>query len=79
MDPARLVEIEYRVSHQHRDGTSSEMSEQRSHHDAAAHDPERWWSARRIFRCPVCDETITIEPRAADEGRSPGERRSSLG
>jgi hypothetical protein len=68
MDPARLVEIEYRISHQHRDGSSSPMVEETSHHDAAAHDPERRWGIRRIFRCAECDETITIERDTGDEG-----------
>ncbi|HEU4671750.1 MAG TPA: hypothetical protein VFS32_02515 [Candidatus Limnocylindrales bacterium] len=73
MDPASLVEIEYRVSHQHRDGSSSPMVEVTSHHDPAAHDPERHWGLRRIFRCTTCDETITLEPAAGGD-EAAGER-----
>jgi hypothetical protein len=70
MDPARLVEIEYRVSHRHNDGSSSPMVEVTSHHDAAEHDPERRWGLRRIFRCTSCAESITIEPIGGDESRA---------
>jgi len=49
------------------------MVEVTSHHDPAAHDPERQWGLRRIFRCTSCEETITIEPGAGNE-TSPGER-----
>jgi hypothetical protein len=73
MDPASLVEIEYRVSHQHNDGSSSPMVELTSHHDPAAHDPEPRWGLRRIFRCTSCDETITIEPTGGRDD-APGER-----
>ncbi len=67
MDPASLVTIEYRVAHQHRDGSSSPMVEVTPHHDPAGHDPERRWGFRRIFRCTSCDETITIEPSGGGE------------
>jgi hypothetical protein len=70
MDPARLVEIEYRVSHRHNDGSTSPMVEV-THHDAAAHDPERRWGLRRIFRCTTCEETVTIEPVRGDEDAGP--------
>ena len=70
MDPARLVEIEYRVSHHHLDGSASPMVEVTSHHDPAAHDPERRWGLRRIFRCTTCDETITIEPAGGPDDAS---------
>ncbi|HET7028331.1 MAG TPA: hypothetical protein VFI28_11625 [Candidatus Limnocylindrales bacterium] len=74
MDPARLVEMEYRVSHHHNDGSTSPMIEVSRHEDPAAHDPERLWGLRRIFRCTSCDETVTIEPAVGDEGGGPTER-----
>ncbi|HEX5590075.1 MAG TPA: hypothetical protein VFX65_07280 [Candidatus Limnocylindrales bacterium] len=37
-----------------------------SHHDVAAHDPERSWaSGARIFRCTRCDEEILVLPAGA--------------
>ncbi len=72
MDPARLVEMEFRISHSHNDGSSSPMVEV-PHHDPAAHDPERHWGFRRIFRCTSCEETITIEPGSGDEDPGPGQ------
>jgi hypothetical protein len=71
MDPATLVEMEFRVSHRHNDGSSWPMVEVQSHHDSAAHDPERQWPWRRIYRCTSCEETITIEPGALDEDTEP--------
>jgi hypothetical protein len=71
MDPARLVEMEFRISHRHNDGSSAAMVEV-TPHDAAAHDPERQWGLRRIFRCTSCEETITIEPGSNDEDPGPG-------
>jgi hypothetical protein len=47
------------------------MVEVQSHHDSAAHDPERQWPWRRIFRCTSCAETITIEPGTLDEDTEP--------
>ncbi|HEX4896894.1 MAG TPA: hypothetical protein VFV53_00890 [Candidatus Limnocylindrales bacterium] len=44
-----------------------------SHHDVAAHDPERdWVSGARVFRCTSCDETVIVEPAdaAAPDGAS---------
>ncbi len=67
MDPARLVEMEYRMSHRHNDGSTWPMVEVRQHHDAADHDPERRWGLRRIFRCTSCEETVTIESGPEDE------------
>ena len=58
----RLLQLQYRVEHQHSDGSWGEMREERPHHDAADHDPERAWSLRRIFRCPSCGETVAITP-----------------
>jgi hypothetical protein len=64
MDP-RIIELQYRIEHQHRDGSWGEMVEETSHHDAAAHDPERNWSLRRVFRCTTCGELVSL---ASGEG-----------
>jgi hypothetical protein len=58
----RLLQLQYRIEHEHSDGGWGEMVEDRSHHDAADHDPERGWSLRRIFRCTTCDEVVTLSP-----------------
>ena len=45
-----------------------------SHHDPAAHDPERGWlKGARIFRCSRCDEEIAIVPSAEPRTEAPGE------
>lgn len=59
----RLLQLQYRVEHEHADGSWSELAEDRSHHDPSAHDPERDWSLRRIFRCSSCAETVALTPR----------------
>jgi len=59
MDQAR-IELNYRVEHRHGDGSWGEMLEEQSHHDPAAHDPERNWGIRRLFRCTSCDESVTL-------------------
>jgi hypothetical protein len=62
MDQATF-ELSYRVEHRHGDGSWGEMLEDRSRdHDSAAHDPERNWGIRRIFRCTSCDEAVTLIP-----------------
>jgi hypothetical protein len=55
----RLREFQYTVEHQHADGSWGAMVEDRSHHDAAAHDPERDW-IRRVFRCTSCEEVVAL-------------------
>ena len=35
-------------------------SRRRSPHDAAETDPERGWSLRRVFRCTVCNDVVTL-------------------
>jgi hypothetical protein len=71
MDQAR-IELNYRVEHRHHDGSWGEMVEDRSrHHDSTAHDPERNWGLRRIFRCTSCDEAVTLIP--GDAGAEPEE------
>lgn len=63
----RTLEIAYRIDHRHKDGSWGEMVEDRAHHDPAAHDPERRWSMRRIFRCTSCDEAVTLVPGDDEE------------
>jgi hypothetical protein len=58
----RFQELEYEISHRHDDGRMTRMEEQRPHHDAAEHDPERAWSRHRIFRCTACEESVTVIP-----------------
>ncbi|MEW5990491.1 MAG: hypothetical protein AB1736_03980 [Chloroflexota bacterium] len=37
-----------------------------SHHDVAAHDPERdWVGGARVFRCTSCDEEVIVVPADA--------------
>ena len=64
----RLLQLQYRVEHEHSDGSWGEMAEDRSHHDPSDHDPERSWSLRRIFRCASCGETVALTP---GEGAAP--------
>jgi hypothetical protein len=64
MDQLRFVESQYRLEHRHEDGSWAEMVEERPHHDAAAHDEERAWGLRRIFRCRTCEEAATVIPGA---------------
>jgi hypothetical protein len=61
MDPSRIVEVEYRLAHRHKDGSYGEM-EEIQHHSPADHDPERQWGLRRIFRCRSCEEYATVVP-----------------
>jgi hypothetical protein len=58
----RLLQLAYRVEHQHSDGSWGEMTEVRPAHDSAEHDPERSWSLRRIYRCEKCREVVTLTP-----------------
>ena len=71
MDQLRFVESQYRIEHQHRDGSWGLMEEESTplHHTPAEHDPERGWLRGRIFRCRSCSETLTITPGA--EGSVP--------
>jgi len=47
-------------------GTHVPMVE-RSHHDAAEHDPERNWRAgSRIFRCTTCEDEVVVLPAGHD-------------
>jgi hypothetical protein len=57
-----LRAYEFQLEHQHNDGSWSDLDEDRSHHGAAAHDPERGW-IERIFRCSTCSETVRLKTR----------------
>ena len=65
MDQQRF-QVEYQLSHRHKDGSWAQMEEVRPHHDSSQHDQERSWGLRRIFRCTSCPETATVIP--GDEG-----------
>ena len=62
MDQHRFIESQYRIQHRHEDGSWSDMVEQPEHLDPAAHDTERVWNLRRIFRCTSCSEAVTLVP-----------------
>ena len=68
----RILELQYEVEHEHADGSRGQMVEERSPRDAADTDPERGWSLRRVFRCTVCNDVVTLtrgrEPGAPDGG-----------
>jgi len=70
MDPNMIIGEYYLLQHRHKDGSWAEMEEV-AHHSPAAHDQERSWGFRRIFRCRTCEESATIMPGAeeADEQR----------
>jgi hypothetical protein len=70
MDQHRFIENEYRVQHRHKDGSWGDMVEHPTHHDSAAHDPERGWGLHRLFRCTSCQEDLTLRP--GGEGDAPG-------
>ena len=59
MDQA-TYELRYRIEHRHPDGSWGEMREESLPDDPAAHDPERHWGFRRLFRCTSCDEAVTV-------------------
>ena len=58
MDANTIIGEYYRLQHRHKDGSWAEMEE--VSHTAAAHDQERSWGIRRIFRCRTCVESATI-------------------
>ena len=64
----RIQQLQYRIEHEHGDGSWGAMIEQPAHHDPAAHDPERGWALHRIFRCSTCGGTVTL---VRDEGSVP--------
>ncbi len=68
MDPNLRIAQEFRIEHRHSDGSWSPLEP--IHHDAAAHDSERSWLKRAIFRCSSCDEQVTVTV-GGDETGSP--------
>ena len=71
MDISRVRELEYRISHRHKDGGWGEMVEVPQHHTAVEHDPERRWgdSDSRLYKCTSCEEWAVIR-RADERGRA---------
>lgn len=61
MDISRIRELEYQLTHRHKDGAFGVMEEVVSHHTAVDHDPERTWGGEgRLFKCTSCDEWAMI-------------------
>jgi hypothetical protein len=58
MDPNLRIAQEFRIEHRHADGSWSPLEP--IHHDSAAHDGERSWLRRTIFRCAGCSAAITV-------------------
>jgi len=65
-----LQEYQYRVEHQHNDGSWSGLAEDASHHDEGADDPERGWM-QRTFRCVSCGEVMRLLSRKDATGQTP--------
>jgi len=72
MDPNVRIAQEFRIEHRHGDGTWSPLEP--IHHDPAAHDAERSWLRRTIFRCTTCDEAVSVTEGGLEEEGAP-ERR----
>jgi hypothetical protein len=66
----RIDQLSLRVRHRHSDGSWGALDAQPSHHDPAAHDPERDWANGTIYVCRTCDEEVQIGP--FDDPGSPG-------
>ncbi len=66
MDLSRAAELQYRISHRHKDGAWGEMAEVPGHHGAVEHDPERRWGIDRLFKCTSCEEWAVISKSDAD-------------
>jgi hypothetical protein len=57
----RITEAALRLEHRHSDGSWSPL--ERTHHDAAEHDPERDWARGSIvYACQTCDEQVRVLP-----------------
>lgn len=65
MDANLRIQQEFNLEHRHFDGSWASMEPIR--HDPAAHDGERSWLRRVIFRCRTCEETVTLTT-GGDEG-----------
>jgi hypothetical protein len=57
MDPNLRIAQEFQLEHRHSDGTWERLD--RVEHDSAAHDSERSWLRRAIFRCS-CGEEVAV-------------------
>ena len=68
MDISRSRELEYRISHRHKDGAWGEMTDITAHHTIVDHDPERTWGEGRLYKCTSCDEWAMIR-KVDDQGR----------
>jgi len=73
MEPNLRIEQELVLQHRHSDGSWSPMSQ--VPHDAAAHDSERSWLRRLVFRCTTCEEEVAVtgevsidEPAVKEQG-----------
>jgi hypothetical protein len=71
MDPNLRIAQEFRIEHRHGDGSWSPLEP--IQHDSAAHDGERSWLKRTIFRCAECDETVRVT-EGLDEKDAPEHR-----
>ena len=62
MDPNFRIEQEFRIEHQHRDGSWSPLEPIPP--GEAEHDAERSWLRGTRFRCVNCGKevTVTVEP-----------------
>jgi hypothetical protein len=71
MDLSRIAGLSLDIQHRHSDGSWGTF-EQRSHHDAAEHDPERDWASGTIYVCKSCDEQVRVsdpvDPIGQDRG-----------
>ena len=55
----RIAEATLMIEHRHNDGSWGKL--ERTHHDVAAHDPERDWAKGRIlYSCTTCDEQVRV-------------------
>jgi hypothetical protein len=68
MDPNLRIAQQFRLEHHHNDGTWSPLEP--IHHDSAAHDAERSWLRRTIFRCD-CGEEVAVTEGVEEEGDLP--------
>ena len=66
MDPNLRIAQQFRVEHHHSDGSWSPLEP--IHHDAAAHDSERSWLRRTIFRCTDCGDEVAVTEGLDEEG-----------
>ena len=71
MDANLRIAQQFRIEHRHSDGSWSPLEP--IHHDSAAHDSERSWIRKAIFRCSGCDKNVTVTVGDEDEVPSLGE------